>query len=95
MIGIAIVIGTIIGWLIAKKVPMTKMPELVSLFNGMGGASAALIGLIEFHHYTGQTLSIITILGGVIIGSISFSGSMIAWAKLNGTINKPITLTKI
>ena len=94
MIGIAIVIGTVIGWLIAKKVQMTKMPELVSLFNGMGGASAALIGLIEYHHYTGQTLSIITILGGVIIGSISFSGSMIAWAKLNGTLNKPIRLPK-
>ncbi len=94
MIGIAIAIGTVIGWLVAKKVPMTKMPEFVSLFNGMGGASAALIGLIEFHHYSGQTLSIITILGGVIIGSISFSGSMIAWAKLNGTMNNPIRLPK-
>ena len=51
LIGVAILIGTIIGWAIAKKVAMTKMPELVSLFNGMGGASAALIGLIEFHHY--------------------------------------------
>jgi len=94
LIGVAIVIGTIIGWLIAKKVPMTKMPELVSLFNGMGGASAALIGLIEFSHYSGQTLSTITILGGIIIGSISFSGSMIAWAKLNGTLNKPLRLPK-
>ena len=94
LIGIAIVIGTIIGWLVAKKVAMTKMPELVSLFNGMGGASAALIGLIEFHHYTGETLSIVTILAGIIIGSISFSGSMIAWAKLNGTLNKPLRLPK-
>ncbi len=93
-IGLAIFIGTIIGWLVAKKVAMTKMPELVSLFNGMGGASAALIGLIEFHHYVGDTISIVTILAGVIIGSISFSGSMIAWAKLNGTINKPLRLPK-
>jgi NAD(P) transhydrogenase subunit beta len=92
LIGIAIVLGSIVGWMIAKKVPMTKMPELVSLFNGMGGASAALIGLIEFEHYTGQTLSIATIIGGVIIGSISFSGSMIAWGKLNGSINKPVRL---
>ena len=92
LIGIAIVLGSIIGWMIAKKVQMTKMPELVSLFNGMGGASAALIGLIEFEHYSGQTLSILTILGGVIIGSISFSGSMIAWGKLNGTIKKPLRL---
>ncbi len=90
LIGAAIVIGTIIGWGVAKKVDMTKMPELVSLFNGMGGASAAIIGLIEFSHYTGDQLSIATIIAGLIIGSISFSGSMIAWAKLNGTLNKPI-----
>ena len=94
LIAIAIVIGTIIGWLVAKKVDMTKMPELVSMFNGMGGASAALIGLIEFHHYTGNQLSIFTIIAGMIIGSVSFSGSMIAWAKLNGTLNKPIRLPK-
>jgi proton-translocating NAD(P)+ transhydrogenase subunit beta len=94
LIGVAIFIGTIIGWLVAKKVAMTKMPELVSLFNGMGGASAALIGLIEFHHNLGDTISIVTILAGIIIGSISFSGSMIAWAKLNGTLNKPLRLPK-
>jgi len=94
LIGIGILLGTIVGWLVAKKVAMTKMPELVSIFNGMGGASAALIGLIEFHHYTGDTLSIVTILAGIIIGSISFSGSMIAWAKLNGTLNKPFRLPK-
>jgi proton-translocating NAD(P)+ transhydrogenase subunit beta len=94
LIGIAILLGTLLGWLKAKKVQMTKMPELVSLFNGMGGASAALIGLIEFDHYTDNTLSTITILGGIIIGSISFSGSMIAWAKLNGSLKKPLRLPK-
>lgn len=94
LIGIAILIGTIIGWMVAKKVGMTKMPELVSLFNGMGGASAALIGLIEFPHYNGDQLSILTIVAGMIIGSVSFSGSMIAWAKLNGTLNKPVRLPK-
>ena len=94
LIAIAILFGTVVGWVIAIKVKMTKMPELVSLFNGMGGASAALIGLIEFHHYSGEALSTSTILGGVIIGSISFSGSMIAWGKLNGTFNKPIRLPK-
>lgn len=92
LIGGAILIGTVFGWGIAKKVDMTKMPELVSLFNGMGGASAAIIGLIEFGHYTGDTISILTIIAGMIIGSISFSGSMIAWAKLNGTLNKPVRL---
>lgn len=94
LIGIAILIGSIVGWMVAKKVAMTKMPELVSLFNGMGGACAALIGLIEFHHYVGDTLSIITILAGMIIGSISFSGSMIAWGKLNGYLKKPFRLPK-
>lgn len=92
LIGTAILIGTVIGWGVAKKVGMTKMPELVSLFNGMGGASAAIIGLIEFEHYVGDQLSVLTIIAGLIIGSISFSGSMIAWAKLNGTLNKPLRL---
>ena len=90
LIGAAIVIGTIIGWGVARRVDMTKMPELVSLFNGMGGASAAIIGLIEFNHYVGDQLSVATIIAGVIIGSISFSGSMIALAKLNGTLKKPL-----
>ena len=94
LIGIAILIGAVIGWMVAKKVAMTKMPELVSLFNGMGGACAALIGLIEFHHYVGDILSITTILAGMIIGSISFSGSMIAWGKLNGYLKKPFRLPK-
>ena len=96
LIAIAIVIGTIVGWFVAVKVDMTKMPELVSLFNGMGGASAALIGLIEFPHFaeTGNKLLVAVILAGMIIGSISFSGSMIAWAKLNGKLRNPIRLPK-
>ncbi len=93
-----LLVGSIVGWLAAKKVKMTAMPEMVSLFNGMGGACAALIALIEFNHlthgYTGQqdyfanlnggTLLIIFL--GLIIGSISFAGSIIAWGKLNGKI---------
>lgn len=101
----AIVLGTIIGWMTAKKVQMTKMPELVSLFNGMGGACAALISLIEFSHHNHHLLNtsgpveageytglLIAIIAGLIIGSISFSGSIIAFLKLNGTMNKPIRL---
>ena len=88
----AIFIGTIAGWLTAKKVQMTKMPELVSLFNGMGGACAALIGLMEFHHNVGNNGTIGIIIAGMIIGSVSFSGSMIAWAKLNGTMKKAVRL---
>jgi H+-translocating NAD(P) transhydrogenase subunit beta len=107
----AIVIGTIIGWFTAKKVAMTKMPELVSMFNGMGGACAALISLIEYHHFhetiihnaNSQLLStasdyafafgtLLSIFAGLIIGTISFSGSIIAYLKLNGTLNKPLRL---
>ncbi|NNJ54913.1 MAG: NAD(P)(+) transhydrogenase (Re/Si-specific) subunit beta [Bacteroidia bacterium] len=90
----AIALGTIVGWVTAKKVQMTKMPELVSLFNGMGGACAALIGLVEFHHYVGDATSMSVILAGMVIGSVSFSGSMIAWAKLNGTLRNAIRLPK-
>jgi H+-translocating NAD(P) transhydrogenase subunit beta len=88
----AILIGTIAGWVTAKKVQMTKMPELVSLFNGMGGACAALIGLLEFHHNLGNPATIGIIIAGMIIGSVSFSGSMVAWAKLNGTMQKAVRL---
>lgn len=90
----AILLGSVAGWIIAKKVEMTKMPELVSMFNGMGGASAALIGIIEFQNGTDQLTSTIVIVAGVIIGSISLSGSMIAWAKLNGNMKSIIRLPK-
>ena len=88
----AIAVGTVIGWLTAKKVKMTKMPELVSMFNGMGGACAALIGLMEFGHNAGNTGPVIAVILGMIIGSVSFSGSIIAYLKLNGTMSKPIRL---
>jgi NAD(P) transhydrogenase subunit beta len=90
----ALIIGTIVGTLMAKKVQMTAMPEMVSLFNGMGGACAALISVIEFNHLLHTTTDLSTvdatklliILLGLIIGAVSFSGSMIAWGKLNGKI---------
>ncbi len=88
----AILVGTVIGWMTAKKVQMTKMPELVSMFNGMGGACAALIGLMEFHHNVGNTGPQMAVVLGMIIGSVSFSGSIIAFLKLNGTMNKPVRL---
>jgi len=94
LIGIAILLGAIIGWVISVKVAMTKMPELVSLFNGFGGASAALIGIVEFGSNLGNTTQMITIIAAIVIGSITFSGSMIAWAKLNGTMWKDIRLPK-
>ncbi|MCX6292313.1 MAG: NAD(P)(+) transhydrogenase (Re/Si-specific) subunit beta [Bacteroidetes bacterium] len=94
LIGTAILIGSITGWFAAKKVKMTAMPEMVSLFNGMGGACAALISLLEFHHNVGNSSRIGVIMAGMIIGSVSFSGSIIAFMKLNGTLKKSIRLPK-
>jgi H+-translocating NAD(P) transhydrogenase subunit beta len=90
----ALLIGTVVGTLMAKKVQMTAMPEMVSLFNGMGGACAALISVIEFNHLLHGSsdfsaldgTKLLIILLGLIIGAVSFSGSMIAWGKLNGKI---------
>lgn len=100
-----LIIGTVVGTLAAKKVKMTAMPEMVSLFNGMGGACAMLISIVEFDHLkkalhpdVGEFVSsnvkvegslaayFLIILAGLIIGSISFAGSIIAWGKLNGKI---------
>lgn len=92
LIIVAIAVGSVAGWLTANKVQMTKMPELVSLFNGMGGACAALIGIMEYEHNLGKTGALATIIAGLIIGSISFSGSIIAFLKLNETMKKPIRL---
>lgn len=86
-----LLIGAVIGTVAARKVKMTAMPEMVSLFNGMGGACAALISIIEFDHllrldgvYEKGHLLIIML--GLVIGTISFAGSMIAWGKLNGSV---------
>jgi len=105
-----IAIGSVVGFLAAKKVKMTAMPEMVSLFNGMGGACAALISIVEFNHATAvttfdgepvlhnmamaslayppgmYTTLMLIVFAGLIIGSVSFAGSIIAWGKLNGKI---------
>ena len=90
-------IGGIVGTLAAKKVKMTAMPEMVSLFNGMGGACAALISIVEFNHLyheietsgniEGHGGKVLIIMLGLIIGCVSFAGSMVAWGKLNGKVN--------
>jgi NAD(P) transhydrogenase subunit beta len=95
-----IAIGAVVGTLAAKKVKMTAMPEMVSMFNGMGGACAALISIVEFNHLAHDVIPgtneiylpegargiLLIIILGLVIGSVSFAGSMIAWGKLNGTI---------
>ena len=99
----ALVTGSIVGWMAAKKVKMTAMPQMVSLFNGMGGACAALISLMEFPKMqnmlagTGATTMFngeaLAILLGLMIGGVSFAGSMIAFGKLDeriGDIKTPL-----
>jgi NAD(P) transhydrogenase subunit beta len=83
----AIMIGSVIGWFSAKKVRMTAMPQLVSLFNGMGGAVAALISLLEFPDISSDLIAksgmangyVLVILLGLIIGSVSLAGSLLGY----------------
>ncbi|MGA2284089.1 MAG: NAD(P)(+) transhydrogenase (Re/Si-specific) subunit beta [Candidatus Dormibacteria bacterium] len=93
----AAVVGALVGSVWALRVPMTAMPQMVAMFNGMGGGAAALIALGDFHRLTGGGLSLgpinaVTILLSCLIGSISFAGSMIAFAKLQEIMTgTPIT----
>ena len=87
-----IAIGSVIGTLMALKVKMTAMPQMVSFFNGMGGACAALIAIVEFAQFRNPEAlnllngQVLTMQLALIIGSVSFSGSMIAYGKLEGKI---------
>jgi len=81
------------GTVMAKRVQMTAMPEMVSLFNGMGGLCAALISMIEWRALavSGEVanmpvLHYLPVMAGLIIGTVSFVGSMVAWGKLNGRL---------
>ncbi len=81
----AIAAAGILGWIIARKIKMTAMPQLVSFFNATGGAASALVAFLEFPNVSGTGVIIITLLG-LSIGSISFSGSLIAYGKLDGKV---------
>lgn len=104
LIVIAIAIGGGYAWFSGKKVAMTDMPQMIAMYNGMGGGAAAAIAAVELikasneaaHDATGSA-NVASILGadvavlgilGAIIGTISFSGSIIAWAKLDGRLNR-------
>ncbi len=92
-----IAIGVVPTWIWGKKVAMTDMPQMVALFNGMGGGSAAAIGAGELLKFTRPgveapalaTLALAVV--GALIGSISMTGSIIAWAKLDGRMDKRFT----
>lgn len=83
----AIGVGSVIGWIVARKVKMTAMPQLVSLYNATGGAASMLVALLEYPNaIAGDIGSILVTVLGLIIGSIAFSGSMIAYGKLDGKV---------
>jgi NAD(P) transhydrogenase subunit beta len=94
---VAAAIGSAFGLVGARRVKMTAMPQMVALFNGVGGGAAALVALAEFHELAPAPGRIqgdiaVAILLSALIGSISFSGSLIAFAKLQELIKgRPIT----
>ncbi|MDY6806748.1 MAG: NAD(P)(+) transhydrogenase (Re/Si-specific) subunit beta [Cyanobacteriota bacterium] len=92
MIFVAIAIGSVIGAIAAYKVEMTAMPQMVGLFNGLGGAASAMVAVGEFWRYLAAADSpplptTITAVLGVLIGGVTFTGSMVAFAKLQGIMS--------
>lgn len=90
---LAIVLGAGVAWWSGKTVKMTDMPQMVAIYNGMGGGAAAAIAAVELvkgvpHGPVTSTLLVL----GAIIGSVAFSGSCVAYAKLQGLMKKSITL---
>lgn len=84
LIIVAILVGSLIGWVSARRVKMTAMPQLVALFNGVGGGAAGLIAIVEYLHLGDQgdfLFSLFTVLT-IIIGSVAFSGSIVTFLKL-------------
>ena len=96
LMAIAMAIGAVAGAVGARRVKMTAMPQMVALFNGVGGGAAALIALAEFHNLAPDPGRIggdetIAILLSALIGSVSFAGSMVAFAKLQDLVSgRPI-----
>jgi NAD(P) transhydrogenase subunit beta len=88
-----IVLGLVIGAAGAYKVKMTAMPQMVALFNGAGGGAAALVAAIEFAHLTSASslVFVVSMLCAAMIGAVSLSGSIIAFFKLEGHFDKPVT----
>ena len=96
LIALAVFLGTIVAWVSGKRVAMTDMPQMVALYNGLGGGSAAAIGAVELLKFSdagmapSQTALVLAVVGSL-IGSISLTGSVIAWAKLDGRLDKRFT----
>jgi len=89
----AIFIGGVAAWWSGKKVAITDMPQMIALYNGMGGGAAGAIAAVELlkgrAEFGSQTFLVLAILGAL-IGSVSFSGSLVAFAKLQGWLRRPM-----
>ncbi len=99
LIGVAALLGAVVGAISAQRVKMTAMPQMVAAYNGVGGGAAALIALSEFYHMEsgghGDVVAAITVPLTVLIGSVSFAGSAVAFAKLQeiaftGSVSFPL-----
>jgi NAD(P) transhydrogenase subunit beta len=111
LIIIALSIGTVLAWVSGKRVAITDMPQMIALYNGMGGGSAAAIGAVELLKYAAltshdpaiaqlmpgdganlrpPTLTLVLAVVGAAIGAVSLAGSIIAWAKLDGRLDRRV-----
>jgi len=94
---VAIIVGSTVAYISAKRVAMTDMPQMIAMYNGMGGGAAAAIAAVELVKLSaggeshGLTIQVLAVLGAV-IGAISFSGSAVAFAKLQGIMKKTLRL---
>lgn len=86
---LAIILGGGVAWVLGKRVKMTDMPQMVAVYNGMGGGAAAAIAALEFARgeVTGAVVTTLAVLGAL-IGSVAFSGSIVAFLKLQGLMKK-------
>jgi NAD(P) transhydrogenase subunit beta len=92
---VAITIGAVIGWVAARRVQMTQMPQMVALFNGVGGGAAAVVSVIEY--LTAGTNESVSMLSAtvftVLVGSVSFSGSILTFMKLQELMtSRPVVI---
>ena len=90
----AITIGSLIGWIAAKRVQMTQMPQMVALFNGVGGGAAAVVSVVEFTSTASESKSALTAtVFTVLVGAVSFSGSILTFMKLQELMtSRPVVL---
>jgi len=93
LMAVALAVGGAAAWISGQKVKMTDMPQMVAIYNGMGGGAAAAIAAIEFARGDAHsTVTTILAVLGALIGAVSFTGSCVAWAKLQGVLKKAIRL---